>query len=105
MTSKDLISVIRYDEKTNEYKVFFKKKILDLLKVQHDPEKDESFTVAYNFSSLLNLQAHTFKHCIADHWENRGTAPNFIEKNEEYFKNFWNEFRKIGHFAYLKRSF
>ena len=95
LTSKDLISVINYDKNTTEYKVFFKK-LLQPIKVQHDPEKDEFFTVFYDFRSLLNLQAHTFKHCIADYWKNRGSAPDFIEKDEKFFNNFWDEFRKIG---------
>lgn len=94
LTSKDLISVISYDKNTTEYKVFFKK-LLQPIKVQHDPEKDEFFTVFYDFRSLLNLQAHTFKHCIADYWKNRGSAPDFIEENEEYFNKFWNKFREI----------
>ena len=96
LTSKDLISSINYNEKTNESKVFFKKNILELVKVQHDPEKDEFFTVSYDFRSLLNLQGHTFKHCIADYWKNRGSAPDFIEENKKYFDEFWNKFRKIG---------
>ena len=96
LTSKDLISVI-YDKKTDEYKVFFKKKLLKPVTVLHDPEKDEFFTVSYDFRSLLNLQAHAFKHCIADHWTNQGSAvPAFIEEDEPFFNKFWEKFRKIG---------
>ena len=95
LESKDLISVI-YDKGTNEYKVFFKKKLLNPVNVLHDPEKNESFTVYYDFGSLLNLQAHTFKHCIADYWKNKGSAPAFIEKNGAFFNEFWNKFNRIG---------
>ena len=91
--SRKLIDV-KYEK--NKFKVFFKKEFLNPVNVFHDPEKNKSFTVHYDFRSLLNLQAHTFKHCIADYWKNKGSAPAFIEKNEDFFNDFWNEFRKIG---------
>lgn len=96
LTSKDLISA-NYDKNTKEYKVFFDKKLLKLVKVQHDPEKNKSFTVSYNFRSLLNLHGHTFKHCIADYWINKGSAvPALIEKDENFFNEFWGKFKNIG---------
>ena len=97
LSSKDLINY-NYDRSTNEYKVFFKRKTLfKPVKVFHDPEKDESFWVHYNFRSLLNLQDHTFRHCIADHWINQGSqVPDLIEKDETFFNGFWNKFREIN---------
>jgi len=91
--SRDLIDV-KYEN--NKFKVSFKNDLLDPITVLHDPERNESFKVYCNFGSLLNLQAHTFKHCIADHWKNRGSAPDFIEENEEFFKEFWCKFTNVN---------
>lgn len=91
--SRDLIDV-KYEN--NKFKVSFKNDLLDPIMVLHDPEKNESFTVYCDFGTLLNLQAHTFKHCIADYWINRGSAPDFIEENEEFFKEFWCKFTNVN---------
>jgi hypothetical protein len=95
MDSKDLISTY-YDKKSNEFRVLFKKEILKQINIPHDPEKDKFFTVYYNFDSLLNLQAHAFKHCITDYWKNKGLkVPEILEKDKIFFNEFWNKFREI----------
>jgi len=91
--SRDLIDV-KYEN--NKFKVSFKNDLLDPVMVLHDPEKNESFKVYCDFGTLLNIQAHTFKHCIADYWINRGSAPDFIEENEEFFKEFWCKFTNVN---------